>query len=318
MKRLITFAFSLVFVGAVFAQDGFNFKGLVTDANGNPLSNTSIDVRATIREGTTTVWDEVHSNVQTDQYGIFSIIMGEGTRNGGTATNFNDIDWNNPDMKYLIQVDAGNGFQTLVMNELFKYVPYAKVANKVNGVQDKISVGLDDGRKLYVEGDAYSWELVRFKLTNASSSEDVLDLEIDQAPSSGLAQFIECNVGAITYFKVDSNGDIFTMGEIHGFDSNDADMKAYIYGNVAANGSIVGYASTTGFTVTKTGTGVYEVYFTNSPGDAHVYIVVASLVGGTGAAFLNSYQYADHFTIYTFDASGSAADHPFNFVVYKK
>ena len=317
MKSFITFVLSLVFVGAVFAQDGFNFKGLVTDANGNPVSNTSIDVRATIRQGNTTVWDELHNNVQTDQYGIFSIQMGEGTRNGGTATNFNDIDWDNSNMKYLIQVNSGSGFQTLVSNEPFKYVPYAKLANKVNGVQDKINIGASNSRLLYVEGDAVMAELARFKLLNPSAGEDVLNLNMSTDPSAGYAQFIECNVGSSNKFIVDNTGTIFMTGELH-TRPDQADMKPYIYGKVSDTGNIISYASTNGFSVTKLGTGHYRITFDNPVGSYNNYMVLVTTSFSANNAAV-SYIDGNYFEVFIRNTStDSYADGWFSFVVFKK
>jgi len=323
MKTFLTTLLMLLTVWVVPAQNGINFKALVTDADGNPLANQTINVMVEIQSGFNLLWSEEHTGVTTDNYGIFSIRIGEGNRTGGSVNQFDEMDWDQLEMMYSVSIDNGDGYTSLVENEPFSYMPYALQADKL---ADQYGI------TKYVGYDAG----LRFK--DRSTTVNHYDIHLDSL--NGLAIGYNGNdlltfqgsVKAIVHGQMSVAGTLSAayaeidnlvsaevrVDKIKASETADADLKAYIYGNVAADGSILANASTSGFTVTKTGTGVYDVYFSNSPGDAHVYIVVAGLVGGTGAAFLNSYQSADHFTVYTFDASGSAADHPFNFVVYKK
>ncbi len=307
MKKTILLFIALITGLLMQAQTaaGFNFKALLAN-NGTPVANQLISVKVSIFKGSSLKWREIHSNVHTDANGIFSIVIGEGTRNGGVAS-FDLVDWNNTTMKYKVEVDSGSGYTTLVNNEYFKRVPYAKLAENVGQL-----------KQLGVGDSPNSSETVRFKQSNPSSGDDVLDLEMNAAPSSGTAQFIECNLGSnFGVFRVDHNGDITTKGELHGIDSGSADMKAYIYGYFDSNGNIKTNASSAGFTVSRTSTGHYVVTFTNSPGSYDKYIVVATAQGSYNNIGID--QGNNNFTIFVRDVSANDyADTSVRFVVFKK
>ena len=100
-------------------------------------------------------------------------------------------------------------------------------------------------------------------------------------------------------------------------DSGSTDMKAYIYGRVKSDGAIETSASSDGFSVAKTGTGNYKITFTNSPGSAYNYIVVANATA-SGPRIVNQAYYSSYFNIYIFNHTASTVDQDFSFVVYKK
>ena len=307
-KTILFIAFLLVGV-LTNAQTaaGFNFKALLAN-NGTPVTNQLISVKVSIFKGSSLKWREIHSNVHTDANGIFSIVMGEGTRDAGVAS-FDLVDWNNTTMKYKVEVDSGSGYTTLVNNEYFKRVPYAKLAENV-GQLKKLGVGDTPG---------YA-ETVRFKRSNPSIGDDVLDLEMNAAPSSGTAQFIECNVGTnYGVFKVDHNGDITTKGELHAPSSGDADMKAYAYGFVNASGTIVGGSDN--FTVNRSITGTYEITLTGVSGiDETNCFVVATPSNGAYNAAIRAYVGSNHkIYVKTMGDTGiTLVDKSFQFVVFKK
>ncbi len=302
-------AFVGLFMLHAQTNEGFNFKALVAD-NGNPLTNAIVSVKVTIKYGSTTLWQEEHTNVHTDANGIFSIIIGEGNRLGGSATQFKEINWRSGNVTYTVEVDTGSGYQTLINQEEFKYVPYAKSAEKITGQQDKLGVGDMPNTS----------EIVRFRVAAPTSSNDVLDLEFGAAPSSGVAQFIECNLGGSgggTMFKVDHNGDIYTRGELHTSITGDADMKPYIYGAVNSDGTVVNTASTGGFTVTHNSTGVYQIQFSDNTINSDDYIVLVTNSG----SYINSAVSRGNgsFTVFTRDTStDSYSSTSFQFIVFKK
>jgi len=303
MKKTIYF-FAFLLMGVLTnaqTNEGFNFKGLVAN-NGNPVANQMIDVKISIYQASTLKWREVHSNVQTDANGIFSVVMGEGTRISGVS-NFSDINWHAGNMKYRVEVDTGSGYTTLVNNEKFKRVPYAKLAESI-GQLNKLGVGEMPTQ----------FETVRFKRSNPNDGEDVLDLEINAAPSSGRAQFIECNLGSNHgVFTVDHNGDIYTKGELHGNDSGTADMKAYAYGEWFMGSS---RHTTPNVTITHLGTGRYKVTFGNSPGGTDKYIVVGNTYAMEG--YVKFGKSSGYFNVNVYNSSGTHVDGNFTFVVFKK
>ncbi|PCE62535.1 hypothetical protein [Sediminicola luteus] len=105
-----------------------------------------------------------------------------------------------------------------------------------------------------------------------------------------------------------------TSEEIHGTDSGDADMKAYIYGLVAPSGGRSA-ASSEGFTVDRRAQGVYRVNFSNPPASPSSYIAIASL---NDIGFITTTRERNYVLVNTYDTSGTLADRSFSFVVYKK
>ncbi len=305
-----------MFIGMLsFAQGGFNYKALITQ-NGTPLANATVKLKFSIQSQSSIVpddllWQEEHTNVPTDANGICSVVIGKGTRLAGTYTSFYDIDWHVllSTVKLKVEVDTGNGYQTLVPYTAMESVPYAKQAVK--------AVKLD---KQYGELAFADSGSIKFDANNTGSNR--FELKINGM--NGLSVWYNGDpkvsfMGNVTFFKDIQVEDIeMVQGKkIKAFDSGDADMKAYIYGSSSSGGSIITPSSSDGFTVQKTGTGAYKISFDVAPGSYNKYIVIASIRFGD-VGFISVDKYAGYFNIKTYDTSGNAADYPFDFVVYKK
>ncbi|GEM_PF-6288950 len=320
MKKLLALIVSLFISYLTFAQVGFNYKALITD-NGNPLSNTLINIRFTILNGNIVKYKEVHNGVSTDQHGIVSVTIGEGTPQSGSFTHAMFRDFT---LKLKVEIDTGSGWQDFGSEDL-KTVPYAAVAKHLTPT-DKVWIGSNTatGEKLWVKSEPSSGaELVQFYLENTQDGDDVLQLSMDAPPSN--AQFLEAYIpGQGTVFKIDADGGIAMRGDIEMTNtgkiiaynnSGMADLKAFVYGSVFSNGTIDSNASTSGFSVTKTGTGEYRVSFTNYSGNDYVAIAIKSFING--ARFVSITQSNGYFTVYIRDLSGNPIDGGFNFVVFK-
>ncbi len=104
-----------------------------------------------------------------------------------------------------------------------------------------------------------------------------------------------------------------------GVDSGTADMKAYVYGKVTSSGTLVTEGSSGGFTVARTGDGVYEITFDTAMSDTDAYTIVATMGWGSGIGFIRARNYSTTVArVYTYNTSGDASNKPFSFVVYKK
>tara|TARA_B110000240_G_scaffold5663_1_gene6312 strand:+ start:647 stop:2092 length:1446 start_codon:yes stop_codon:yes gene_type:complete len=133
MKRFILFTFSLLltFTFAI-AQDGINYQGAATDGNGDELTNQNITIRASVLSGSASgnlEWEETHS-ATTDQFGLFNVVIGQGTNttNGATAT-FNDMDWGSGNHFLKIEMDATGGTNyAMIGTTQMMSVPYALYA----------------------------------------------------------------------------------------------------------------------------------------------------------------------------------------------
>lgn len=137
---LFNFLFPFFFFPlSVFSQiNGLNYQGAVRDDNGAELQNTSIDVRIGVVSGNpggTLEWEETHAT-GTNEFGLFALIIGEGTSTGnGAQPNFGSVDWGSADHFLKVEVDAGNGYEDMGTNE-FNYVPYALFAENVANADD--------------------------------------------------------------------------------------------------------------------------------------------------------------------------------------
>ncbi len=147
MKKLIISIIALVITSIAVAQNGFNYKALITD-NGNALANQVVSIKFTILEnGTTAVYQETQTG-NTDANGIIAFDIGEGNVVSG---DFTTIDWGSNSYFLKVEINTGSGYQDFGTTEL-KYVPYAKYAEKAGntfsgdfGDLSNVPAGLSDG-----------------------------------------------------------------------------------------------------------------------------------------------------------------------------
>lgn len=138
--------------GVAQAPDGINFQAVARNAGGTPYSLIPIDVRLRILDGTAAVvYQETHG-VTTDIFGLFDVVLGQGTVVGGS---FVGITWENGPYTVQIDVDDGGGF-VFVGSCQFQSVPYALYADKANmAVGDLTNVdltGLAPGQTIVWDG----------------------------------------------------------------------------------------------------------------------------------------------------------------------
>jgi len=99
-----------------------DFQAMARDGSGNPLINQNVSLRLSIMEGSTTVYSEVHA-VTTDDYGLFTVAIGEGTPISG---DFTAIDWSTGNQKVKVEIDPNGGSSFVYMGTSnLASVPYA-------------------------------------------------------------------------------------------------------------------------------------------------------------------------------------------------
>ena len=96
MKKTLLTLVSVLFCAITFAQSvpqGINYQAVARDASGTELANQSLTVRLSVISGSSTgtiSWQEDHS-VTTNDFGLFTTIIGQGTSTGlGSSANFSD------------------------------------------------------------------------------------------------------------------------------------------------------------------------------------------------------------------------------------
>ena len=126
MKKLIVLGLALIMSCIVlFAQtpDYFNYQAVIRDNSGELITNQSVDVRISIIDDIstgTTLYTEEHV-ITTNNYGVMSLKVGDGTPSAGT---FENINWSVNDKFIKTEINAGSGYVDLGTTQLLS-VPYA-------------------------------------------------------------------------------------------------------------------------------------------------------------------------------------------------
>jgi hypothetical protein len=116
MKKILLYLPLLLLSISVYAQapQGLNYQAVAYNVSGSPVTNQSISVRFSILDGSATgtlVYEETQ-NPTTDNTGLFSIVIGNGTVVSGI---FNSINWGNGSKWLKTEIDITGGTSYLVM-----------------------------------------------------------------------------------------------------------------------------------------------------------------------------------------------------------
>ncbi len=135
-KSLSTLIVSMIFIVGAMAQSpqGFNFQAIARDVSGNPIISTPLTVETGILSDTianTYVWKENHS-VTTNQFGLFTLIIGKGTQTGGSAGSFSAINWAASPLFIRTKVLYQSSWRDMGAAKFWS-VPYAMVSDKSSG-----------------------------------------------------------------------------------------------------------------------------------------------------------------------------------------
>ncbi len=132
VKRLSAFLCLFLFSLTAYSQtpEGFNYQSVVRNASGEVLSSTNVGVQFKLHEATadgTVVYTETHT-ATTNAYGVFNLIVGQGT----TGDTFSTIDWssNNHFLEVSIDTAGGTTYVSMGTTQLLS-VPYALQAKYV-------------------------------------------------------------------------------------------------------------------------------------------------------------------------------------------
>jgi hypothetical protein len=137
--------FCLISLGAIAqVPQGFNYQAVARDAAGTPITGATISVRLSILTDTTNffatgggtyLWEETHSNVKTNSFGLFTIVLGSPTavKFQGTASSFSAINWTAVPL-YIGTKIYQTSWKNLGTAKLWS-VPYALVSAKADSAK---------------------------------------------------------------------------------------------------------------------------------------------------------------------------------------
>jgi hypothetical protein len=150
MKKTLLTLLSVLFCAVTFAQtvpQGINYQAVARDANGDVLMNQALTIQLSIISDITTgnvSWQETHL-VTTNDYGLFTAVIGQGTStSGGYSATFDVVDWGSSSHYLKVEIDDGNGYADLGTTA-FMSAPYSLNAANANPT--------DELQNLSVSGD---------------------------------------------------------------------------------------------------------------------------------------------------------------------
>ena len=134
-RRYFALLIFLFLASASFGQNvplGIFYQAVARDNFGKEIINKNIDVKFSIISGNPigpVVYQELHSDVITSKYGVFSLVIGHGTPTGGLYGELSQIQWNTAFHYLKIEVKFDNDFIDMGTMQ-FLAVPYALYAQK--------------------------------------------------------------------------------------------------------------------------------------------------------------------------------------------
>lgn len=159
-KLLFSFLISFVFYHlSSQVPQGFNYQAIARDVSGNAITNTVLPVQITIQSdslGGTIFWIEQFPSVTTNNFGVFTLIMGKGAKqNGSTVATFSYIDWSVTPKFIKTDIYYQGVWKSMGTARLWS-VPYSEVSGALSGSLKKLSV----------RGDATSPDSALFEVKN--------------------------------------------------------------------------------------------------------------------------------------------------------
>ena len=146
LKILTKLIFIIFLIPMQFATgqvpQGFNYQAVAQNSTGAVIPLTTLQVKASILSNILTpviLWEELHSTVKTNAAGVFSIVIGTGVKQAGTAAAFNAIDWTKTPRYLKIQINYQGSWKDMGTSELWA-VPFSMASATVTGGVSKFSV----------------------------------------------------------------------------------------------------------------------------------------------------------------------------------
>ncbi len=147
-KILLLLIIFNVFCIDIFAQippEGINYQAIARNTAGVALANAPLNVRFSIHDVTSTgtiVYQETHTSVTTNTYGLFTLVIGAGTPTIGT---FPSINWALGNKYLKVEIDdlGGAGYVAMGTTQMMSvpYALYAKTAGNAGSTGNTGATG---------------------------------------------------------------------------------------------------------------------------------------------------------------------------------
>lgn len=204
MKKIILLsclAASIAISASAQAPQLLNYQGVARNASGQPLAGQNIGLRLTIVDGTSAELYKETQTVTTNAYGLYNIMIGNGTVVSGTMTGVN---WLSGDRYVKVEMDpaGGTSYTALGTPTRLASVPYALAAGGVqatsNGGSGLVGTGTSSLWWGFYEGGVYRGYLGSYSGKNE-------DVDIGTGAGNTLGS-MHLTIGAVPKLTVDSIG----------------------------------------------------------------------------------------------------------------
>jgi len=135
-KRLFSALLLLVILSiSVYSQyspNGLNYQAVARNNSGKELSNVKLTVQISIlaeNSNGTLEWKEEHQ-VKTNDFGLFTLTIGNGSKTGGSATSISSVNWGGSAHYLKVEIDFGDNQLIHMGTTQMLAVPYALYAEK--------------------------------------------------------------------------------------------------------------------------------------------------------------------------------------------
>lgn len=108
---------------------GFSYQAVARNSDGQVKAKEQVEVQFTLLPGAqalTPAWQETHT-VLTNEFGLFSLVIGKGAKSGGSAATFADVDFSSAEFWLKVEIKDKGAWQPISETQLLS-VPYAEVA----------------------------------------------------------------------------------------------------------------------------------------------------------------------------------------------
>ncbi len=203
MRRIFTIAMFCILAAGLQAQQmpiGINYQAVARDNLGNELKNRNLNVRISIIAGDPTgivEYAETHS-VNTDPFGLFNLVIGQGSFYEGEKTDFNTINWASSSHFLKVEVDFGQGYISMGTMQ-FLAVPYALYAATAGNTAGEKDLDKDPENELQVL--SLEGQILRISKGNAITLSDV----VNDADADPLNEIQDLKIDQTNKLKITNN-----------------------------------------------------------------------------------------------------------------